>query len=355
LPTVFQNVVDSACELTGARYGALGIFGSSGKIEQFITHGVTDEERTRIGALPQGLGILGWLQGVQEPIRLGDLTGHPRSAGFPPNHPHMKTFLGVPVRHGEESMGNLYLTEKEGGEEFTPEDENLLILFAAQAAMAIRNAQLYRQVQDLAVLEERDRIGMDLHDGVIQSLYATGLKLEGCLEDLEDAPAAVAPELQGAIQQLNLVIADIRSYVMNLLPSVLADTELAGAGGGLLQELRANDLLDVELAEQPGACRGLSEEQVRSLFLVAQESLTNVRRHANATRVSARIEQQGGRLRMTIADNGVGFDPERPAAGRGVHNMRERLAELGGTLEVCSQEGAGTQVVAEVPALGAGG
>ncbi len=153
LPTVLQNVVNAACELTGARYGALGAFDSSGRIVQFTTHGISAEERARIGALPQGLGILGWLQELRQPLRLADLGKHPRSVGFPPNHPRMRTFLGAPILDGGESLGNLYLTEKQGGDEFTPEDTELLVLFAAQAAIAIRNARLH-----LGVEEERARL-----------------------------------------------------------------------------------------------------------------------------------------------------------------------------------------------------
>jgi signal transduction histidine kinase len=347
--TVFQDVVDAACELTQARYGALAVFDDRGRVQQFITHGLTQEERRRIGRPPEGLGILGWLHDLQEPLRLGDLTRHPRSAGFPPNHPPMRTFLGAPVRHGDEALGNLYLTEKARAAEFTPEDENLLVLFAAQAAMAIRNAQLHRQVQDLVVLEERDRIGMDLHDGVIQSLYATGLKLENCLEDVAADPDAVAPELKKAIDQLNQVIADIRSYIFHLRPGVLAGADLAGAVGGLLKELKVNALLEVELEEGAGACRGLSEEQTGELYLVAQESLTNVRKHARASRVSAKLEQRNGRFRLTIADDGVGFDVERSNGGQGLPNLRERVERLGGSLRITSAAGKGAVVVAEIP------
>ena len=141
LPTVLQGVVDGACDLTGARYGALAVFDVSDRIQEFVTHGITPKERKRIGNLPQGLGILGWLKQTQEPLRLADLAQHPRSIGFPPNHPPMRTFLGAPIRYGGESLGNIYLTEKEGGEEFTPEDEHLLALFVAQAALSIRNAR----------------------------------------------------------------------------------------------------------------------------------------------------------------------------------------------------------------------
>lgn len=146
LPTVLQEVVDAACELTGARYGALGVFDADGRIQRFITCGISSAEREHIGDLPQGLGVLGWLQRSQEPLRLGDLSHHPQSVGFPPHHPPMKTFLGVPIRLGNEALGNLYLTEKENGQEFTSEDEDLLILFADQAAIAIDNARLQQQI-----------------------------------------------------------------------------------------------------------------------------------------------------------------------------------------------------------------
>jgi signal transduction histidine kinase len=345
IETVFQDVVDSACELTGARYGALGVFDAGGRIEKFITHGLSQEERGRIGMLPEGLGILGWLRDIEEPLRLGDLTKHPRSVGFPHDHPPMKTFLGAPIRHADEKLGNIYLTEKENSEDFTSEDESLLILFAAQAAMAIRNAQLHRQLQDLVLVEERDRIGMDLHDGVIQSLYATGLRLESCLEDLDDRNGGIAPQLTKAMEQLNQVIADIRSYIFRLQPGVLADADLAGAIGALLQEMKVNALLDVELRETSGACRGLTGEQMNALFLVAQEALANARKHAQASKVSAYLDRQEHRFLMKITDDGVGFDPAGANTGHGLRNMRERVEKLGGVFEVTSLAGAGANVI----------
>ena len=147
LPSVLQAVVDGACQLTNARYGALGVFDESGTPRQFVTHGLTDKQRRKIGEPPRGLGLLGWLNEIQRPIRLADVTGHPRSTGFPPNHPAMKSFLGVPIRHSDEALGNLYLTEKEGGDEFTPEDEETLAVFAHQAALAIRNANRFEGEQ----------------------------------------------------------------------------------------------------------------------------------------------------------------------------------------------------------------
>ncbi len=147
LDTVLQEVVDGARSLTDARYGAVGVFDDSGRIRDFITSGITPEERQLLGGLPKGLGILGYLNEVREPLRLTDLTQHPESVGFPERHPPMKTFLGAPIRHLGESVGNIYLTEKEGGREFTLEDEETLVMFASQAAAAIGNALRHRDAE----------------------------------------------------------------------------------------------------------------------------------------------------------------------------------------------------------------
>ena len=145
IDAVLQGVIDAARSLTGARYGALVSFDGSGDIRDLVTSGMTPEERRRMGPLPKGLGLLGYLNEVPRPLRLRDIASHARSVGFPENHPPMKTFLGAPVRHLGESVGNIYLTEKEGGREFTSDDEDTLVLFAAQAATAIANAHRYRE------------------------------------------------------------------------------------------------------------------------------------------------------------------------------------------------------------------
>jgi two-component system sensor histidine kinase DegS len=130
---------------------------------------------------------------------------------------------------------------------------------------------------------------------------------------------------------------------------MLADADLAGAIGGLLQELKVNALLAVELAEEPGACRGLSELQTTALFLVAQEALTNARKHAQASRVSASLQQRDGLFTMRIRDDGKGFDSKRSSKGHGLANMTERVEKLGGTVAVCSETGKGTELVVSVP------
>jgi GAF domain-containing protein len=150
LPVVLQRIVELAAELAGAGYGALGVLGRDGAIAEFITTGVGDAERAAIGHIPVGRGILGVVIHDPRPLRLRDIADDPRSVGFPPNHPPMRSFLGVPVMARGRVYGNLYLSEKAGGGEFDADDERTLTLLAAQAGAAIGNAQLYEETQDRA-------------------------------------------------------------------------------------------------------------------------------------------------------------------------------------------------------------
>ena len=203
LSTVLQEVVGAACELTDARYGALAVFDDAGNVLEFYTHGVTLRQRQRIGDLPQGKGILGWLRELQEPVRLADLSQHPRSVGFPPHHPPMKSFLGAPIRHGDEALGNLYLTEKAGGEEFTPEDESLLVLFAAQAAMAIRNARVHQEAEQdrrrLQTLVDTSPVGVMVVEAVTGRVLLVNREAERILGFAREAGDTLPRYEQAAV------------------------------------------------------------------------------------------------------------------------------------------------------------
>ena len=168
LDSVLRGVIDGARSLTGARYGALLTFDESGGMGDLITSGISPAEVDRIASRPEGLGLLGYLSEFNAPLRLGDIAGHPRSVGFPEGHPPMKTFLGMPVRYGAETVGNIYLTEKAGGEEFSKGDEDVLGMFASQAAMAINNARVYREEQrargELEALIESSPLGVLVFD-----------------------------------------------------------------------------------------------------------------------------------------------------------------------------------------------
>jgi GAF domain-containing protein len=165
LGQVLQKVIDQARVLAGAKYGALGVLNEDGNsIDQFIVSGMTAEQRSRLKSLPHGYGLLGVLIKEGGSIRIPNIASDSRSVGFPPNHPEMDSLMGVPIKFKGEILGDLYLTDKMDGTLFSGQDQLLLEMFASQAAIAIKIAQHYRQSQQLTLLQERVRFGMDLHD-----------------------------------------------------------------------------------------------------------------------------------------------------------------------------------------------
>ena len=169
LGLVLQEVIDNARYLTGARYGALLTYDQSGGIQDFMTSGLSPQEIEQLKTLPQGLGLLGYMNEIREPLRLADIAGHPSSVGFPEGHPPMRTFLGMPVRHHGEHVGNIYLTEKEDGREFTGEDQDTLVMFASQAGAAIINARRHRDERqaraDMEAVINTSPVGVLVFDG----------------------------------------------------------------------------------------------------------------------------------------------------------------------------------------------
>ena len=346
---VLQRVVDEAREIASARYAALGVFDPSGMLEQFITSGITDEERALIGPLPHGLGLLGLLQREPYALRLREISDHPASVGFPPHHPPMHSFLGTPIRWRGTALGNLYLTEKKGGAGFSSDDEQAVATLAAQAAIAIENARLYEQTERVSVLEERHRIGMDLHDGAIQSLYGLGLLLEDAAERIEREPAAAREVILRGVDRLNAAIADLRSYVLGLRPVRGSDRPLTESLSNLAEQARSNALLDVDLAISDDAAESLDPATREAIFYIAADALGNVARHARAQRASIRLFLRDSDVVLEVTDNGVGFDYANATEGHGLRNMRERAFAVGGQLHVDAAPGSGSRLHFEVP------
>lgn len=214
LPDVLRRIVDAAVELVDARYGALGVLDENHhSLSEFVNVGITPEQTRAIGPLPQGHGILGLLIVEPRPIRLADLSKHADSFGFPPKHPPMRSFLGVPITIRDRVFGNLYLTEKRSADEFSEEDETLAVALAKAAAIAIDNARLHERMRNLILDEDRERIAADLHDTVIQRIFATGLMLEGLLRTL---PPEHAERLERAVTDLDETIRQIRTTIFAL-------------------------------------------------------------------------------------------------------------------------------------------
>ncbi len=353
LAETLKRIVTAAAGLVSARYAALGVPDESGEfMAEFVTTGISPEVEARISHRPRGHGILGVILHEGQSLRLRDLRQHPKSVGFPPHHPPMASFLGVPITHKGRQLGNLYLTDKGEADEFTPEDQHLIELLASHAGIAIENARLYGQVQQLRVVEERQRIGMDLHDGVIQSIYAVGLTLEYITGQLADGDVAGAGErLKGVIEALNATIRDIRAYILDLRPRRFEGEDLIAGLKQLLAEFKANTLMAVEFTADPTADRQLVPDARMALFHIAQEALSNAARHSRASRVEVRLLDGGADVVLSLKDNGRGFNPDRAArrVGHGLMNMRDRVSAIGGELTIESPDRQGTEVRVRVP------
>jgi signal transduction histidine kinase len=346
LDRVLQLIVDSARELVGARYAALGTFDSGGRIESFITSGMAAEVRRSIGPLPQGHGLLGTIIRDGVTLRIPDIARHPDSYGFPPHHPPMHSLLGVPIRVAGSIVGNFYLTEKVGESEFGEDDQQLVEMFALHAGIAIQNARLHRDVQQLAIVDERLRISRDLHDGIIQSIYAVSLSLEDVPELIDHDPPQAVTRVDRAIDRLHTTIGDIRTFIVGL-------GGLAGALEAMTSELAAGSdvQFDLDLTDVPQLDGRLSPEAAHELVQIAREAVSNVARHSGATRASLSIKLDREGATLQVVDDGSGFDPQqRLGSGHfGLANLRQRAAAIAGTLAIESEAGKGTRIIVRMP------
>lgn len=353
LDRVLQLMVDSVRELVGSRYAALGIIGPAGHIERFITSGMSPEVRAAIGPLPQGHGLLGTIIREGVSLRIPDIAAHPDTYGFPANHPPMRSLLGVPIRIGGVPIGNFYLTEKAGRRAFSADDQQLVEMFAVHAGIAIQNARLHQQVQQLAIVDERLRISRDLHDGIIQNIYAVSLTLEDVLELLSDNPAEATATLDRAIERLHTTIRDIRAFITGLAAG--QDVSLADAIRQVASELARDPGMELELrlddaVEIDGR---LPPDQTHEVLQIVREGLSNAFRHSGARHTRLAVEARDEDLVLSIEDDGQGFDPaDRPRPGHlGLANLRDRATAAGGQLELASEAEKGTRIIFRVPLL----
>jgi signal transduction histidine kinase len=526
LETLLERIATVACEQAEARYAALGVLDGEGKLKEFISVGLNENEIKRIGHPPVGRGLIGVLMNAENPIRLPVIADDPRSVGFPMYHPHMTSFLGVPIRAGDLQLGQIYLTDKQGAAEFTADDEKIIQMLATYAATAIQNARLvenmkerditltrrnvdmallngiastltsslelneilnktlglvmnymkveagelflleedketlrmvlhrgqaaeafwtrnlfrtgegaiglvaesrkpliisnlqedHRFVRDavvkagfrqmvcipllagdnlmgvlsvatrnsdpfedrnvqllsavgnwaalaienarlhsnarrLAVLEERDRIGMDLHDGIIQSIYGVGLALENVRISIDENPGEAKARIQHAIDGLNQAIRDIRAYILDLRPRQLGNDGLMNGIKRLVTEYRANTFSEVLLSAPDSDMRELPHSHALALFHICQEALANAAKHSQAKTVHLAVWSTDDRALMEIRDDGRGFDLEKMTStiGHGLANMQTRARAVGGEVDIASTMGDGTTILAWVP------
>ena len=526
LEIVLERIIQIAREQAEAQYAALGVVDEHGELIQFIPVGMTDEAAKDVGEPPIGKGLLGALQDERRTIRVHDIHKDPRSYGFPPGHPVMRSFLGVPIMLGERLFGRIYLTDKIDHFEFTAEDERVIEMLAAYAAVAINNARMYQDLQErdqaltqksedlalindmavalassqeideilhqtmdrmishlaveageiylneegrqslrlalrqgdafsgfwtrerfrfgegyvgivaqtgkpvvrldlrknlrylrpeivdagfccmacvpltargnvvgvisvatrrkhrldmreinlltaigawagitienarlnrqarrLAVLEERERIGMDLHDGIIQSIYGVGLLLDYARLAVEDDPDLAREKIEEAGQGLNQTISDIRSYIMDLRPRQFRGEDLMAGLQLLVEEFKANSAAQGALVGPRDGLVALSTVNATALFHICQEALANVAKHAHAGQAKVHLWTTNNRVMLEVMDDGGGFDISEASVnlGHGLSNMQTRAHKVGGDVEISSKAGEGTTVLAWVP------
>jgi signal transduction histidine kinase len=349
LPAMLDRIVSAAVDLVDARYGALGVLDESGtRLAQFITVGIDDEGRRRIGNLPEGHGILGLLIVDAKPLRLPDLTEHPDSFGFPPNHPAMQSFLGVPIVLRDHVFGNLYLTDKTTAEVFTDVDEELVVGLAAAAAVAIENARLHARLSELVLVDDRERIARDLHDTVIQRLFATGLSLQATTRLIRSNPTAAEARVESAVDDLDTTVKHIRSAIFGLESTrtmedglrsrVLSISREAARGLGFEPHVLFDGPVDSRV---PTA---IAAEAVA----VLREALSNVARHAAASRADVELLVGGAELVLRVIDDGGG-PPDDVEAGNGLPNMRTRAERLRGSFSIARGDDGGAVAEWRVP------
>jgi len=352
LSDLLRHIVEEAISLAGARYGALGVLDATGReLVEFHVSGLDpgDEARLRDGTLPTGRGVLGVLIDDPRPIRIRTIGDHPASVGFPPGHPPMTSFLGTPIKVRDQVYGNLYLTDKIGSAEFTADDEAVIAALAVAAGIAVENARLHQRAGDAAVYEERDRMARDLHDRIIQRLFAIGLSLQGWTAEPDgrvavDRVGAVVDDIDGTIRQIRATIFELGS-----------ETRGRGVRAGVLElveELEPVVGFRVPVDFDGPVDASVSDEVAEHLLATLREALSNVARHARATSASVSLATVGSDCRLVVRDDGRGIaDGPARTGGLGLRNLRDRAETLGGTFEILRPPAGGTTLIWQVPAF----
>ncbi len=341
---VLQKIAKVACTLVNTKYAALGIHDGFEHIAQFIAVGIDPTDRAKIGPLPVGQGLLGLLFHQGKPLIINNIAAHPKAVGFPEHHPPMQRLLGVPIFSKGQLTGALYLTDKLDGSDFTETDRWLVEMLGLQAVIAIENAKLYQQKQRLTILEERERFARDLHDGIIQSIYAVGLTLDQVKLDMPDATETTTRQIDLTLRSLADVTQELRNYIFDLRPQALIDQGLKIRLENLIKELYVNTLLSIQAKIQPDIDSYLSDMQARHVFHICHEALANVARHAKAKHINLDLKREGKMIRMWVKDDGIGFEkePQIEPGHHGLANMYTRAAEIGGRLKIESTSQQGT-------------
>ena len=348
-----EHLADTACKIVGARYAAIGVANADGTaLDEFVVSGMTEEAKRLIPEKPKGIGVLGLLIHRQSPLRLDDIKSHAASVGFPPNHPPMTSFLGVPLCHGGICLGSLYLTDKQGG--FSEQDEVLVDALRLQLCVGIRNLQMLRRQQALsqrlltAQEEERKATAADLHDSLTQLVFAARAHLDAYRARETVSPD---PDLDLATKYLRDAGIECRTLIKRMRVLELEDMGFVAAIGQLIDEEQARAGWDTTNFSTNVQDDDLHPMLAVSIYRLVQEALNNIRKHASATAVDVSVEQlcenDRNSVNLIVLDNGSGFDVNavhQSFEHIGLQNMRERTQLFGGSFRIESESGTGTTI-----------
>jgi signal transduction histidine kinase len=348
---VLQRLVERARELVDARYAALGIPDGDGGFAEFLVAGMSDELVASLGPLPRTHGMLGAMLEMSDPFRTPDIHDDPRFRGWwPAGHPDMRSFLGVPIVTAEGVIGAFYLTEKSDADEFTANDQEVIELLAAHAAIAIINARLLEHSRELSAVAERNRLALELHDAVSQKLFSVVLTAEAASTMLDLDAAAAREKVERLRDLAGEALSELRALIGELRPPDLARDGLCGALRKHIEVIRPLHPAEIDIELDAGATAG--EARDHEVLRIAQEAVQNALRHSGGGRVFVRLARANGGIALEIADDGTGFDPADAglrARRLGLTSMEERAERIGGRLDIDSGPGLGTRVRLEVP------
>ena len=350
LDRVLMTILRTARGLVAARWGALGVPDGHGGFERFLHVGIPERQQRMIGHLPRLHGVLGALIADGRPIRTSDIRQHPDFGWYPAHHPVMRDFLGVPIRRGERTLGEIYLSGARSGR-FSADDQRVIEMLAAHAGVAITTADLYAQAQTLAVIEERTRVARELHDAVSQRLFSMVYEAHAGALRAADDPGAATATLSRLETSAREALAEMRALVLALRPKSLERDGLAATLADHVEALRRAHHADIELRIEGRPALSLDEET--AVLRIAQEALHNALRHAPAAPVSVQLRSSAGGTRLSVRDSGPGYDPDTllpSARTMGLATMRERAAAVNAALDVEAAPGRGTEVRVFLPA-----
>lgn len=348
LADILQRLAMRAKEVTQADFAAISTFDDGGVLNRFIYTGISEEDARKMGDPPEGRGLLGELARRERPVRLADLQASPSFSGWPEGHPDMCAFLGEPIRAGGRTIGSLYMTRLKGGEPFNEADELAAAVLALQAAVSLAAGLARERNGRVTLLEERERIAHDLHDGTIQTLYSIGLECDS-LSHREDFPAEARTSFTTTVSRINEMISDIRGYISMLESGApVAEPELTRDLAFIIRQIVPPTIATV-VNISAAALQEFGIREVEDLLYIAREALSNAVRHGAPTKIAVDVRQLEESTVLTIQDNGVGFDMAVIRKGLGRITMQTRAARLGAELTLIGIPGMGATVRVSIP------